>query len=89
MLEEIDSSQILQVLTSAGRKLNCEVLVALLDMDVTILNIPPPREPFDIMLNTIVDSEQVTVKRLAEVLESPPVGCNALTRIVLQHGFCE
>ena len=91
MLEDVDSSQILQVLTSAGRKLNCEVLVALLDMDVTILNIPPPREPFDIMLNTIVDSEQVTVKRLAEVLESPPVGCNALARIVLQHGpsFCE
>ena len=89
MLEDVDSSQILQVLTSAGRKLNCEVLVALLDMDVTILNIPPAREPFDIMLNTIVDSKQVTVKQLAEVLESPPVGCNALARIVLQHGFCE
>ena len=87
MLE--DSSQILQFLTSAAPEFNCRVLAPLLNLDPATLIIPPTNEPFDIMLNMIVDSEQVTVKRLAEVLESPPVGCNALARIVLQHDFYE
>ena len=87
MLE--DSSQILQFLTSAAPEFNYKVLAPLLNLDPTTLIIPPADEPFDIMLNMIVDSKQVTMKWLAEVLESPPVECNALARIVLQHDFCE
>ena len=80
MLEDV--AQICNFLHPASAK--CRDLARKFGIDPDTLSQPLPN-PFEVMLDQLVNNKQVTSKQLAKALQSPLVGCSLLALKVLRH----
>ena len=79
-----DKPQIIQFLTPATAQ--CKALAQQFDLDPNALSISST-DPFDIMLNNLVNSKKVTPEQLAEALQSRLVGHGQLAGKILEYEF--
>ena len=81
-----DSSQIILFLTPA--RAQCKALAQQFDLDPNVLS-NASTDPFDIMLDKLVNTKRVTPKQLANALASRQVGHWQLAQKIIQYKFSQ
>ena len=81
-----DSTQIIEFLTPA--RAQCKALAQQFDLDPNALS-NASTDPFDIMLDKLLNTKKVTPKQLADALESRQVGHGQLAEKIILYKFSE
>ena len=81
-----DSSQIIEFLTPA--RAQCKALAQQFDLDPNALS-NASTDPFDIMLDKLLNTKKVTPKQLADALGSRQVGHGQLAEKIILYQFSE